>query len=159
MACLEYALPGTFAGEGSQRYQLVRTAWAGDVKRDADCDEVLGLAFPPGASVRYVGRMTTTRWIRDTGPNGRTPVGGFVGTLAVDVTRGDAADAPVLPLLALRVIGTQGQTHRATDAGGPVVEERLVAPPDDRVPDCGVGLSTLPQDPLSYFCQLPPWLR
>src|SRR5262245_1969363 len=30
---------------------------------------------------------------------------------------------------------------------------------DEAPPDFGCGLSTLPQPPLSYFCQLPPWLR
>lgn len=130
VACFEYAIAGILPGEGAERYQLVRTAWRGDVTRDADCDEVLGLPFPAEAAVRYVGRMVTTRWIRDVGPNGKTPVGGFVGELAVDVTRGDSADAPVLPLLALRVIGTQGLRPSRGDEFG-IAGDRCSAPPHD----------------------------
>jgi hypothetical protein len=107
VAEFDYTLAGFLPGDADQHYQLVRTVWSGDVARDANCDEMLGLPFPADASVRFLGRMTTTRWIRDLGPNGKTPVGGFVGDFDVDVTRA-GAETVVVPLLSLRVIGTQG---------------------------------------------------
>jgi hypothetical protein len=133
VANFEYTIAGFLPGDGRETYQLVRTAWRGDVTRNMDCDEVLGLAFPAGASLRYVGRMVTTRWIRDVGPNGKTPVGGFVGEFSVAVTRGDTADAPVLPLLALRVIGTQGLRPMRGDPTDPTYSpmDRCSAPLHD----------------------------
>ena len=108
IACFEYACDGLLPGEGAQKYQVVRSAWRGEITPNTACDEVLGAALAPGANVRYPAHMITTRWIRDVGPNGRTPVGGFVGELAISVARGEGADAVKLPLIALRVIGTQG---------------------------------------------------
>lgn len=130
VACFEYAIPDLETGTTAEKYQLVRSVWRGEMKRNESCDEVLGLTLPEGALVRFPARMMTTRWIRDVGPNGSTPVGGFVGELAVSVTRGELE--PV-PLLALRVIGTQGlRPHRGDPEDATYSEmERCSAPLHD----------------------------
>jgi hypothetical protein len=108
VACLEYACDGLLPGDGSKRYQLVRNVWRGGVAPNESCDEVLAAPLPAGAEVRYETFIRTTRWVRDVGPDGETPVGGFVGEMRIDAARG-AGDATIrLPLVALRLIGTQG---------------------------------------------------
>ena len=108
VACLEYACRGLLPGDGSKRYQLVRNVWRGGVTPDAGCDETLAAPLPEGADVRYEAFLRTTRWVRDVGGNGETPVGGFVGEMQIDAARGTGADTLRLPLVALRLIGTQG---------------------------------------------------
>jgi hypothetical protein len=105
LAWYEYACDGLTSAEGSRRYQLVRTAYLGTVTPDKDCDEILRFVVPPGADVRYEARMITTRWVRDIGPNGTTPVGGFLGEMNVSVTRGDLAPVSIFNV---RLAGTQG---------------------------------------------------
>jgi len=116
LAWFEYTCDGLTPSEPRRRYQLVRTAYLGDVTPDADCDEILRVVVPPDAKVRYEARMITTRWVRDIGPNGVTPVGGFLGEMNVSVTRGDLAPVPIF---SARLAGTQGlRPHRgdASDA-------------------------------------------
>jgi hypothetical protein len=108
VACLEYACHDLLPGEGSRRYQLVRTVWRGGVSPNEHCDETLAAPLPAGADVRYEAFLRTTRWVRDRGPNGETPVGGFVGEMKIDAARGSGEDTLRLPLVALRLIGTQG---------------------------------------------------
>lgn len=133
VASFEYAIRGVLPGEGAERYQLVRTIWRGEATAASALDEVLGIALPAGVNVRYPARMTTTRWIRDVGPNGRTPVGGFVGDLAIGVTRADANDPNPVPLFALRVIGTQGLRPMRGDPTDATYspEDRCAAPLHD----------------------------
>lgn len=108
VACLEYACQGLLPGDGSKRYQLVRNVWRGEVAPNASCDETLAAPLPAGADVRYEAFVRTTRWVRDVGPNGETPVGGFVGEMQIDAARGTGDSAIRLPLVDLRLIGTQG---------------------------------------------------
>ena len=108
VACLEYACRGLLPDEGSHRYQLVRNVWRGGVAPNEGCDETLAAPLPVGAEVRYETFIRTTRWVRDTGPNGVTPVGGFVGEMRIDAARGTGDATIRLPLVALRLIGTQG---------------------------------------------------
>lgn len=108
VACLEYACHDLLPGEGSRRYQLVRNVWRGGVAPNEHCDETLAAPLPEGADVRYEAFLRTTRWVRDTGPNGETPVGGFVGEMKIDAARGSGEDTLRLPLVELRLIGTQG---------------------------------------------------
>ena len=130
LAWFEYACEGLAPGEGSRRYQLVRTAYLGAVTPDKDCDEILRFVVPPDASVRYEARMITTRWVRDVGPNGVTPVGGFLGVMNVSVTRGDLAPVSIFNV---RLAGTQGlRPQRGDPTDSTVVDgDRCAAPLHD----------------------------
>ncbi len=57
----------------------------------------------------------TTRWIRDVGPNARTPVGGFVGRMDIDAVIAVGDGEGVLPYLDFGIIGTQGLRPRRAD--------------------------------------------
>ena len=132
VACLEYACQGLLPGDGSQRYQLVRNVWRGGVAKNEDCDEVLAAPLPEGADVRYEAFLRTTRWVRDHGPNGETPVGGFVGEMQIDAARGTGDQTLRLPLVDLRLIGTQGLRPGRGDPS-----EAVLAASDKR---CGAPL-------------------
>jgi len=130
LAWFDYACDGLSPDEGSRRYQLVRTAYLGAVTPDKDCDEILRFVVPPDAAVRYEARMITTRWVRDVGPNGVTPVGGFLGEMSVSVTRGGLAPVPIFNV---RLAGTQGlRPQRADPTDSTVVPgDRCSAPLHD----------------------------
>jgi hypothetical protein len=132
VACLEYACHGLLPGDGSKRYQLVRNVWRGGVAANEPCDEVLAAPLPEGAEVRYEAFLRTTRWVRDVGPNGETPVGGFVGEMKIEAARGTGDATLRLPLVELRLIGTQGLRPGRGDPA-----ESVLAASDKR---CGAPL-------------------
>ena len=119
IACFEYRCEGLLKSDNPEAYQVVRTAWKGPITPNVGVDEILGLPALPLTNVRYVGRMMTTRWIRDQGPGG-TPVGGFVGDLriaAVDTSGGSTL--PAIPIWAFRIRGTQGLRPSRGDPNDP----------------------------------------
>jgi hypothetical protein len=107
LACFEYAAEDPLGG-GARKYDLVRTAYKGRAAA-SDCDEILGVLLPPGATASYRVRAGTTRWIRREGPAG-TPVGGFVGKMEVfaDLTLASGETVSDVRLLELGLAGTTG---------------------------------------------------
>jgi hypothetical protein len=65
--------------------------------------------------VSYRAITITTRWIRDVGPNGRTPVGGFIGRMDIDALVRIGDSQGYLPYLDFGLIGTQGLRPRRGD--------------------------------------------
>jgi hypothetical protein len=130
LAWFEYGCEGLTPSEPRRRYQLIRTAYLGEVTPDEHCDEILRTVVPPSANVEYQARMITTRWVRDIGPNGVTPVGGFLGDMSVSVKRTDLAPVPIFNA---RLAGTQGLRPRRGDATDAVAaaDDRCSAPLHD----------------------------
>jgi len=113
-ACFQYRCPALAPDGAPDKYQVVRSA---QVDLDVDvgeCDELLGRAL--GDRVRSYRAITiTTRWIRMIGPNGRTPVGGFIGRMDIDALVRVGDNQGYLPYLDFRLIGTQGLRPRRGD--------------------------------------------
>ena len=93
---------------------MVRSIHVDDDVTVGDCDEILGRALGDRV-IRYRAITRTTRWIRDTGPNGRSPVGGFVGRMDIDAVIRVGDGEGVLPYLDFGIIGTQGLRPRRAD--------------------------------------------
>jgi hypothetical protein len=111
-ACFRYRCPSLAPDGAPDRYHVVRSA---QVDLDVDvgeCDELLGRALGDRV-VSYRAITITTRWIRDVGPNGRTPVGGFIGRMDIDALVRIGDSQGYLPYLDFGLIGTQGlRPHR-----------------------------------------------
>lgn len=114
-AAFRYRCPALAPDGSPDRYHVIRSIQVDLDVEVGDCDELLGRALGDRA-LSYRAITTTTRWIRDVGPNGRTPVGGFIGRMDIDalVRVGDAEG--YLPYLDFGLIGTQGLRPRRGDA-------------------------------------------
>ncbi len=114
LSCFRYRCPQLDGDGRPDRYTVVRSI---HVDRDVDvtdCDEILGSALGDRA-VRYRAITRTTRWIRDRGPNGRTPIGGFIGRMDIDAVVKVGGGEAVLPYLDFAIVGTQGLRPRRGD--------------------------------------------
>jgi len=111
-ACFQYRCPALAPDGAPDEYQVVRSA---QVDLDVDvgeCDELLGRALGDRVD-SYRAITITTRWIRRIGPNGRTPIGGFIGKMDIDAKLNVGDHQGYLPYLDLFLIGTQGmRPHR-----------------------------------------------
>ncbi len=115
LASYSYRCPPLGPDGTPEVYHVVRSIQADTDVDVTDCDEVLERAFG-GRDVTFSAVATTTRWIRDTGPNGTTPVGGFLGHMDLDATFAGGPDGTVtIPMLDFRMIGTQGLRPRRGD--------------------------------------------
>lgn len=122
VACFRYRcapIRDDAPGVGS-RYTVLREHHFDEDVNVTDCDEVLRRAFA-GREVRFAALVSSTRWIRDVGPNGKTPIGGFLAdmTLYATFAAGDTGRV-TFPMLDFWMVGTQGMRPRrgdpATDA-------------------------------------------
>ncbi len=108
LGCFRYRCPPFEADGTRERYHVVRSVhFDRDVKLN-DCDEVLAQAFG-GRDVRFSALVRTTRWIRNRGPNGVTPIGGFVARMDLNATFSAGPDGTfTFGMLDFGLIGTQG---------------------------------------------------
>ena len=113
VACYDYRCPG-IQPSTSETYQLVRSVQADRELTTNQCDEVFGPITDE--SIRYRVQASTTRWIRDIGPNGVTPVGGWIGRMRiVAVVQGCEDSVHRSVLFDAGLIGTQGLRPRRGD--------------------------------------------
>ncbi len=132
LSCFTYRCKGLAMNAPVETYQLVRSIHV-DPKVDATaCDEILLSAFN-GHKMRFRSTSRTTRWIRDKGPNGVTPVGGFVGHMDIDaVFVADDGATIRVPYLEFRMIGTQGlRPHAGSGDVGASADSRCASPYHD----------------------------
>ena len=131
LACFEYVIDGLRPGPQPETYDLVRTAY--DVRvAQSKCDEVMGLPLPPTLEVKgWRGVMGQTRWMRRVGP-ASTPIGGFVGRLAVEAIVNDVGRG--IPVFDFHLAGTTGLRPMRGDPDDNTArtdEDRCTAPRHD----------------------------
>ncbi len=114
LAVFRYRCPPLIENGRADTYHVVRSIQADRDVAVGDCDEILGTLLGDRA-VRYQAVFRTTRWIRDVGPNGETPVGGFLGTMDIDAVVRFGDGEVLLPYLDFRMVGTQGLRPRRGD--------------------------------------------
>ena len=113
--CYTYKCPPIVDDGPRTRYHVVRSIQKDDDVRVTDCDEVLIRAFG-GREVSFSAFVRSVRWIRDIGPNGRTPVGGFLARMDLDATFAAGPGGSVtFGMLDYSIIGTQGLRPRRGD--------------------------------------------
>ncbi len=123
LACFRYRCPPLAPDGAPDEYQVVRSAQVDLDVKIGECDEVLGRALGDRA-ISYRATTITTRWIRTVGPNGRTPVGGFIGRMDIDALVRIGDHTGYLPYLDFRLIGTQGlRPHRGDPEAEPDARE------------------------------------
>ncbi len=110
VSCWDYRCPGIQPGT-SETYQFVRSIQVDRELSTTQCDEIFGPITDEG--VRYRVQADTSRWIRDIGPNGITPVGGWIGRMRiVAVVQGCEDSVHRAVLFDVGLIGTQGLRPR-----------------------------------------------
>ncbi len=123
-ACFDYKCAGLHPASTPQPYHLVRSGHVDNNVQTTDCDEVLRRAFGD-RELRFRAVTRTTRWIRDVGPNGVTPVGAFIGHTSIDAVFKNDNDVTVrVPYMSFRLVGTQGlRPHRGSPDFDPDLNE------------------------------------